>query len=123
MQSQPYDEDAVLSQYLWHNYAQFFTEPQRAVMKALVGEAKAENIDDPSYAAKVRNLFGSVHAAEVTNSLAPGETQWRQQVSAWLLANRGAEVFVNRCPQCTRIVRTPVARQCLWCGHSWHGQR
>jgi hypothetical protein len=27
---------------------------------------------------------------------------------------------VNRCPTCNRIVKTPLARQCLWCGHDWH---
>ena len=27
---------------------------------------------------------------------------------------------INRCPSCNRIVKTPRARQCLWCGHDWH---
>jgi hypothetical protein len=26
----------------------------------------------------------------------------------------------NRCPACRRIVVSPEARQCLWCGHDWH---
>jgi hypothetical protein len=29
------------------------------------------------------------------------------------------EMEINRCPACNRIVRTPLARQCLWCGHTW----
>ena len=28
--------------------------------------------------------------------------------------------FVNRCPACNRVVRTPEAKQCFWCGHDWH---
>jgi len=27
---------------------------------------------------------------------------------------------ISRCPVCERIVKTPLARQCLWCGHDWH---
>jgi rRNA maturation endonuclease Nob1 len=27
---------------------------------------------------------------------------------------------INRCPACKRIVRTPRAQHCLWCGHDWH---
>jgi len=27
---------------------------------------------------------------------------------------------VNRCPECSRVVKTPLAKQCLWCGHDWH---
>ena len=30
-------------------------------------------------------------------------------------------VVVNRCPACGRVVQTPAAKQCLWCGHGWHG--
>jgi hypothetical protein len=38
-----------------------------------------------------------------------------------VLAERGAEVFVNRCPRCRWVVRTPQARQCFWCGFDWRG--
>ncbi len=27
---------------------------------------------------------------------------------------------LNRCPSCSRIARTPNARQCVWCGYDWH---
>ena len=30
------------------------------------------------------------------------------------------KLSLNRCPACQRLVRTPLARQCLWCGHRWH---
>jgi RNA polymerase subunit RPABC4/transcription elongation factor Spt4 len=29
-------------------------------------------------------------------------------------------IVVSRCPQCTRILRTPKAKQCRWCHHDWH---
>ena len=37
-----------------------------------------------------------------------------------LLADHREEIVVNRCPRCRRIVRTPKAKLCLWCGYSWH---
>lgn len=37
----------------------------------------------------------------------------------WSEINSGA-IRINRCPECSRIVRTPRAKQCLWCGHDWH---
>lgn len=27
---------------------------------------------------------------------------------------------INRCPACSRVVRTPIAKQCMWCKHDWH---
>lgn len=28
--------------------------------------------------------------------------------------------FINRCPKCSKIARTPKAKQCPWCFHDWH---
>lgn len=30
------------------------------------------------------------------------------------------KVFMNNCPKCNKLARTPFARQCRHCGHSWH---
>jgi len=27
---------------------------------------------------------------------------------------------IVRCPKCARVLRTPRARQCMWCLHDWH---
>jgi hypothetical protein len=31
----------------------------------------------------------------------------------------GDRIFINRCPKCARLVSTPKAKLCLWCGHNW----
>ncbi len=30
------------------------------------------------------------------------------------------KIFFNYCPKCKQLARTPYARQCKRCGHSWH---
>lgn len=30
------------------------------------------------------------------------------------------KIFFNNCPQCNRLSRTPFAKQCRYCGYSWH---
>lgn len=30
------------------------------------------------------------------------------------------KIFFNYCPKCNQLARTPYARQCKYCGHSWH---
>ena len=37
-----------------------------------------------------------------------------------VIKNHLDELPLNRCPECARLVRTPRAEQCLWCGHDWH---
>jgi uncharacterized OB-fold protein len=39
-----------------------------------------------------------------------------------LLREHANEIVINRCPACGRIVATPKARQCLWCGHDRHAR-
>ncbi|MFN5982314.1 MAG: hypothetical protein ACK46Y_04020 [Fluviicola sp.] len=30
------------------------------------------------------------------------------------------KVFLNNCPKCDKLARTPKAKQCRHCGYSWH---
>jgi hypothetical protein len=30
------------------------------------------------------------------------------------------ELELNLCPKCKKIARTPLAKQCRFCGHDWH---
>ncbi len=40
--------------------------------------------------------------------------------TATLVMERAADkVFLNYCPACQRLARTPKARQCRHCGNSW----
>jgi len=37
-----------------------------------------------------------------------------------ILAEDRDKVFLNSCPSCGTLARTPKARQCRFCGHDWH---
>jgi hypothetical protein len=36
-----------------------------------------------------------------------------------LLRDHAADIFLNDCPKCSALCRTPLARMCVACGHSW----
>jgi hypothetical protein len=57
---------------------------------------------------------------EVKAALANGAKDFRRPVCSRLLTEAGDKAFVNRCPRCNRVLRTPKARQCFWCGVDWH---
>lgn len=63
---------------------------------------------------------GAVGDAEVEAALSDGFEAFRRRVRDRLLAEHRAAVFVNRCPRCQRMVRTPLARQCFWRGFDWY---
>ncbi|MBS1663598.1 MAG: hypothetical protein JST68_21325 [Bacteroidetes bacterium] len=37
-----------------------------------------------------------------------------------IIANDPGKVFLNTCPGCGKLARTPQAKQCRYCGLSWH---
>lgn len=49
-----------------------------------------------------------------------GLDAFRERVAARILAERRNEVLLNYCPRCGGLTRTPKAKLCLHCGHSWH---
>jgi hypothetical protein len=40
-------------------------------------------------------------------------------VAKRIMAETPEKVFFNNCPRCNRLARTPKAKQCRYCGHSW----
>ena len=70
----------------------------------------------------LRRRWGGADAPAINAALQQGNDVFRQQVCERLLAAYGDQIFINRCPACQRIVRTPKARLCVWCGHTWYEQ-
>lgn len=77
----------------------------------------------------VRNMFMADYEAEADEELLrligddlDGVRAFQARVAARIESEiADGRMTINRCPNCNRVVRTPRARQCLWCGHDWHG--
>jgi hypothetical protein len=114
-----YDDERELTRYVWDHFSHLMTDFERRVGLAILGRAKAATAGaDPSHPLLTR--WGRTDDPEVNAALADGPERFRRRVSARVLSEAGAEVFVNRCPRCARVVRTPKARQCFRCGFDWH---
>jgi hypothetical protein len=107
-----YDEDDVLTNYVWHNYHGLLTLPERQWANAARLRAKGFDVGDGLIRRRLEQLAGdySAQAAHLT---------WRS-IRDRLLRDHADEITIHRCPECERILRTPKARQCLWCGNNWH---
>ena len=116
-----YDDDEVLTGYIWCNYVNLLTPDEWRVHLALVGDAKARH-SSPTMGRFIKEKMGSIDDPNIAPMLADGEDAFLIRVRNRILTECSDKVFVNRCSQCERIVRTPLAQQCLWCGHDWHTQ-
>ncbi|MCG3180141.1 MAG: hypothetical protein BIFFINMI_02496 [Phycisphaerae bacterium] len=116
----PYDEDCELTHYVWCHCWHLMTKNELEVGRAAqileqAAVAKSEGMkkaltklsrrdEDPLIAAELRN----------------GIDLFRRKVRERVLREHPTEANINRCPKCSRIVRTPKARHCYWCGNDWH---
>jgi hypothetical protein len=52
----------------------------------------------------------------------PGFTNFHSDVAKFIKDKFPEEVFYNHCPKCNGIARTPWAKQCPHCFHSWYSK-
>ena len=118
-----YDEKQVLFEYLKRWYSTLLTSAERKAAHAIIGRAKLANMakkhsipaDHP-----VRREWALEDDTEVNDLLRQGEVAFMRQVCARMLSENATELFINRCACCGKVVASPLAQQCLWCGYDWH---
>ncbi len=117
-----YDEVAALTEYVWRHYAHLLTasEARAGIYRQPLDRDAATRAKGPEFADWLDRTYGPVDMPELQRELAGGRAVLYLRARDRILREHQADVFINRCPACSRIVRSPVARQCLWCKHDWH---
>jgi hypothetical protein len=115
-----YDDESELTESIWNYFGHLMSDFELRVGLVHFAEQKAA-IGAHDVARLILKRHSLIGDPDVEMALAEGAEAFRRRVSRRLQAERLAELLINRCPACRRVVRTPKAQQCLWCGHDWHG--
>ncbi|MBW3625651.1 MAG: hypothetical protein KY468_19840 [Armatimonadetes bacterium] len=115
-----YNDEEVMIRYVWEYCTHAMTDFEMQVNFCIHIRAKAEINENPNFAEKILEWKGLLRNAYIEEALKNGPKRFRQRVKDRLLRECPDQIFINRCPSCGRIVRTPKARLCLWCGYAWH---
>ena len=119
MTGEVYDEADVLREYILHNYGYLMTDIERLARRAIAVDVKSAGRPD-RLTKMVEAKWGRRDNPDVQAALSGGVTDFERAVVARILSEHESDVFINRCPECDRILRTPRAKMCVWCGNSWH---
>ena len=57
---------------------------------------------------------------EALNLIKNGSESFRLNVADRIIKECSSDLYLNNCPNCKKLTRTPQARQCRFCGHNWH---
>jgi hypothetical protein len=110
-----------LTHYLFHNYCSLMTIAEKGAFKALIAERKAEHSSD-TMKMHLRGRFGSSDP-DVIRLLKGGAREFLIVTRDRILRDHPDEVFLNRCPKCGALARTPQACLCPACNHTWFEKR
>ena len=114
-----YNDEDELTTYIWNHYRHLMTSAENKAGWAALADQKLSVVNQHMVSLIVKRV-GFTEDPEAIALLADGPELFRRRTAQRIVRGRASELFINRCPNCTRIVRTPKARQCIWCGHDWH---
>ena len=117
--------DPYLVRYVMLYYSHFMTVPEHLAYRHLAGAMKA-NHGRSDILAQVEAKKDIVHSRllsedpEVLALARNGCPAFAEKTAERILTQHGRAVFLNRCPRCNVLARTPTARQCRACKFDWH---
>ena len=118
--SDHYDEEEELTRYVLVHHGSLMTKLEHQLIRTIEAEQKADAAETEAMASMLRSRWGRLSDDEAARALEAGPRDCRRGIRDRLLRDYAGQIQLNRCPVCHRIVRTPQAKQCLWCGHDWH---
>jgi hypothetical protein len=118
--------DSDLARYIVQHYCDLMSSTERRAERHLTTTYKS--CDGRSDAAAQLELLraGGPRSRWLSDDpavlalAANGFEAFCARAAARILAEHGESVFLNCCPECGKLTRTPKARLCLHCGHAWH---
>ena len=121
-----YDDQLRLAYYLWTWFSKLRTPFEQQVAQAIFARQKidAAKRSTSSVGESIQKRFAELlEDPDVSSALEEGHEAFIRKTAQRMLTEQRGELLINRCPACAKIVRTPTAKQCLWCGHGWHDSK
>lgn len=114
--------DKETAAYIRNYFSNLMTNDEKLALKHHIYTYKVDNSTSDS--TNMRKLLierGLISTEpEILNFLKNGYEDFEFKVAKRIMAETPDKVFFNMCPKCNKLARTPYARQCRFCGYSWH---
>lgn len=118
-----YDEQEALTAYVlrWHGH--YVTKLEAEGLRAIYHGEKTRTLEgqNAQMASEYRSLWNRHHRSRAARkALRIGAGAFQRRICDRILNEHRDEIAINRCPDCRRVLRTPQAQRCFWCGNDWH---
>src|SRR5262245_45871081 len=109
------DPEEHFDRYVINYYGGLMTRAEGRAHLTFLAEAKVAHGYSPDSMADRRTKD-----PEALSLMHHGVQAFRRKVRERILRDHRERIFLNYCPKCGGLAKTPRARQCFWCFHDWH---
>lgn len=115
--------DIEKAEYIINYFSELLTLEERLAIRHTHHSIKVDDsLDNP----RLRNIYLKhgwiTEDQKMLHLLINGFDNFQIQTAKRILEQNAGKVFFNNCPQCGKLARTPIAKQCRFCGNNWHYQ-
>lgn len=115
--------DIEKAEYIINHFSKLLSSEEQMAIKHTHSVIKlGGEFDNPT----IKNIYHKngwiTKDKSVLQLLMNGFDNFQIQTAKRILEQNPDKVFLNNCPQCGKLARTPRAKQCRFCGHNWHYQ-
>jgi len=114
-----------LRKYLIQHYSGLLSkEENQALNQVCLTKEQEEKWRSPRdkdgiISSKIQDFYGFDNP-KVDQLVELGQEVLTTQITTRLLEEYPNDIFLNYCPKCNGLARTPKAKQCRYCYHDWH---
>lgn len=114
--------DRETAEYIINYFSNLLTSEERMAIKHTNSTYKLEHstADNTNLTRIYREKGWLTSDQSVLDLLKYGYDNFKLNAANRIIRQSLDKVFFNNCPKCNKLARTPYARQCRHCGHSWH---
>lgn len=109
--------DKETASYIRNYFSSLMTENEMLALKHYMYTYKTE--DNPRMRKVMIERGWISERSEIKAYLKDGYDEFELNVARRIMRESPEKVFLNNCPKCGKLVRTPLAKQCRYCCHSW----
>lgn len=110
--------DKETANYIKSYFSNLMTDDEKLALKYQMYTYKTE--DNPKMRKMMVDRGWISERPDIKEYLKDGYEEFELNVAKRIMEETPEQVFLNNCPKCNKLARTPYARQCRYCGNNWH---
>lgn len=112
--------DAETANYIVSYYSNLLTMEEKLAVRYIHSLYKLSYESNPNLEKAYRQQGWLTDNETVLDLLRKGYDTFEIRTANRILKDNSNKVFLNNCPKCGKLARTPMAKQCRHCSHNWH---